>query len=176
VDHGHVAPTRRDRVALLRAGALLASIAMRSVVLACALAACAYKPGSYSYLKQGFAGHRVTIGCLDLAIVRRPDTPDGAVVEYQFGNRCEHPSPVVIPVVATGRTPGGKDRELFAFDPNGEIRPLTIDGRSYGNETIEYRADDDYGTVEICIDAAAIARETPTQRVCLGDAPADSTP
>jgi hypothetical protein len=158
------------------AGALLASIAMRSAVVACALAACAYKPGSYAYMKQTFPGQRVALSCLDVSMIRRADTPDGVVIEYHFGNRCEHPSPVVIPVVATGRTPGGQEREVFAYDPNGEIRPLTLDGRSYGNETIEYRPDDDYGTVELCIDVAAIARETPAKKVCLGDAPADSTP
>src|SRR5580765_7004053 len=118
------------------AGALLASIAMRSAVVACALAACAYKPGSYAYMQQNFPGQRVGLSCLDVSMIRRADTPDGVVIEYQFGNRCDHPSPVAIPTVTTGRTPGGKDRELYAYDPNGEIHPLTIDGRSYGSETI----------------------------------------
>ena len=126
-------------------------------------------------MQQKFDGQRVALSCLDISIIRRADTPDGVVIEYQFGNRCEHPSPVVIPTVATGRTPGGKEREVFAFDPNGEIRPLTLDGRSHGAETIEYRPDDDYGTVELCIDAAAIARETPAKTVCLGEAPPDAT-
>jgi hypothetical protein len=156
------------------AGDLLASIAMRCAVL-CLVAGCAYHPGSYAYLKQGFPGQRITVGCLDIAIARRADTPDGVVLEFQFGNRCERPSPVDIPTVVTGKTPGGKERDLLAFDPNGEIKALSLDGRSFGSETIEYRPDDDYGTVDVCFDVAAIVRQTPARRVCLGDAPPDAT-
>jgi len=142
---------------------------MRCAVLALLLTGCAYKPGAYEYAREPFAGQRVTVGCLDLAIVRRPDTPDGAVVEYQFGNRCDHASPVTLPIVATGRTPGGQERKLLAFDPNGEIVPLHIDGRSFGKETIEYRADDDYGVTQICVDVAAIVKQTPAQSICLAE-------
>jgi hypothetical protein len=152
------------------AGGLLASLAMRLVAV-CALAGCGYKPGSYASMNHRFAGQRVTVGCLDLAIARHADTPDGVVVVYEFGNRCDRPSPVEIPTTITGKTPGGKERALFAFDPNAEIRPLSIDGKSFGSETIEYRADDDYGSVDICLDAAAIAHQTPPNTMCLGDAP-----
>src|SRR5574338_95138 len=84
---------------------------MRSAVLSVALAGCAYSPGSFSHFAQGFPGQRTTVGCIDLAVERRPDTPGGsAVLAYDFGNRCDHPATIDFSQVKVrARTYDGKD-------------------------------------------------------------------
>jgi len=137
---------------------------MRVAVVVCMLAGCAYK-----HLDAAAPGQRVTVGCLDLAIARRADTPDGAVLEYRFGNHCDHASPIALPTTARGRTLGGQERTLVAYDPQHEIVPLQIDARTSGTETIEYRSDDDYGLGQVCIDVASIVRQTPASWICVGE-------
>lgn len=66
---------------------------MRAIALLW-LVGCSYGPGSFAWPGQHFPGERATVGCLDIAVLRRPDMTEGemrsAVLEYQFGNRCNH--------------------------------------------------------------------------------------
>jgi hypothetical protein len=160
----------RQPTGITTASRLLASSSMRAV-LACALLGCAYRPGSYAHDGKTFPGQHVTLGCLDLSVERRDDTPSGAVLEFQFGNRCDHATPIAIASVARGRGEDGRERRLSAYDPKHEIRSLAIDGRMAGTETIEYRADDGTPITQICIDAAAVAGESPARWLCFGGAP-----
>src|SRR5688572_558692 len=115
---------------------------MRAAVLSVALIGCAYSPGSFSHFRQGFPGQRTTVGCLDVAIERRPDLiGGGTVLAYEFGNRCDRPAIVDLSrVTVVGRTYEGEQHELRAFDPSAEIRPLKLDGRLAGREAIAYPA------------------------------------
>ncbi len=140
---------------------------MRAAVLSVALIGCAYRPGSFSSPRQGFLGQRTTVGCLDLAVERRPDlTGGGTVLAYEFGNRCDRAATVdLAQVTVVGRTYEGEQRRLFAFDPDQEIRPLQIDGRTAGREAIAY-PDATSHFAEVCVDAASLAHETPARWLC----------
>lgn len=141
---------------------------MRANVAAClALAGCAYQPGSFHSVMQGFPGQQVTVNCLDLAIERRPDLPDGsAVVRFAFGNRCDHPTVVDLSAASiVGRTTTGQQVQLTAYDPHHEIQVLRIDGRAVGREALAFPADTPIG--EICVDAASIAHGSSAQWMCL---------
>lgn len=130
---------------------------MRSVLLAAALAACGYQPGSFQYPHAYVAGQRATVGCLDLSVGVRQRTPRAAVIEYDFGNRCEHPSVVDLAAARViGRTADGREVSLAPYDPNGELRALPLDGRSTGHEAIAYESEKS-PVAEVCVDAAAIA-------------------
>ena len=139
---------------------------MRTVVLSVALTACAYRPGSFSHISQDFPGQRTTVGCIDLSVERRPDlTSGGTVLAYEFGNRCDHPATVdFTQVKVTGRTFAGEDLALAAFDPEWQIKPMQIDGRSTGKEAIAYPSD--ARLAEVCVDAASLAHEAPARWLC----------
>ena len=67
---------------------------MRAAVLSVALIACAYRPGSFSHYRQDFPGRRTTVGCIDIAVDRRPDlSTGGTVLAYEFANRCDRAAP-----------------------------------------------------------------------------------
>src|SRR5262245_55231473 len=101
---------------------------MRAAVLSVALLGCAYRPGSFSHYRQSFPGQRTTVGCIDIAVERRPDLiAGGTVLGYQFGNRCDRPATIDFAhVTVVGRTFDGQELDLHAFDPNAEIRELQI--------------------------------------------------
>jgi hypothetical protein len=141
---------------------------MRVAVLTCALAGCAYNPGSFTHIQVQFAGHQMTVGCLDLAIDRRPDLPSGdAVVGYAFGNRCDHPTAVdLLAVNVIGRTADGREVELLPYDPRHDIQPLEIDGRLAAKEAIAYPST--VPLVEVCIDVASITHAKPARWLCVG--------
>ncbi|HEV7558079.1 MAG TPA: hypothetical protein VGO00_21575, partial [Kofleriaceae bacterium] len=145
-------------------------------LVALVAAGCSYKAGSYGYMSNGFPGQRVTVGCLDLSVSRLADTGDGAVLQYQFGNRCDRAARVVLPVAPKGRTGDGHEHSLVAYDPDGEIVPREIDGRSFGSETVEYRAESGDPVAEVCIDAAKIVETTPERWLCFGGAPSETAP
>jgi hypothetical protein len=140
---------------------------MRTAVLSVALIGCAYRPGSFSHPRQGFPGQRTTVGCLDLSVERRPDlTGGGTVLAYEFGNRCDHAATVDLASVAVvGRTYDGLERKLSPYDPNQEIRPLQIDGRTAGREAIAY-PDATAHFASVCVDAASLVHETPARWLC----------
>lgn len=96
---------------------------MRAAVLSVALTACAYRPGSFSHFRQDFPGQRTTVGCLDIAVERRPDlTGGGTVLAYELGNRCDHPALVDFTQgQVRARTYRGEDLTLVAYDPEGQL-------------------------------------------------------
>jgi hypothetical protein len=142
---------------------------MRAIVAA-GLAGCAYQPGSFQSMTEPLAGQRATIGCLDVAVDRRPDLPDGRVVlAYAFGNRCDHPTVVDLASVAmVGRGDDGRELRLVAFDPRREMRPLELDSCAVGRELIAYRSADRVHAV--CVDTASIAHAPATHWVCVTEA------
>jgi len=147
---------------------LLMCAVMRAHVAAClALAGCAYQPGSFHSVMQDFDGQQATVDCLDLAIDRRPDLPNGsAVVRFAFGNRCDHPTVVDLAAASVvGRTADGQQVQLAAYDPRHEIQVLRIDGRAVGREALAYPADTPIN--EICVDVASIAHRSDAQWTCL---------
>jgi len=132
------------------------------------IAACAYKPGSYAATGREFGGQRVTVGCLDLAIERRPDHGSSAVLGYTFGNRCDRPAVVDLAWVnVIGRTSDGAEIALTPYDPKSELRVLQIDGRLVGHEAIAYPAPESLG--QVCVDVASIAQQAPAQWLCFGN-------
>lgn len=149
---------------MLVTGDMLAS---RVVVAACALFGCAYEPSSFSFMNHS-TGARATIGCLDLAISPRAPTSPArhTVLAYEFGNRCD--VPVVVDLAAmsvVGRTAEGQTFTLSPYDPAREIRAALLDGRSYGTEQIAYPSQS--ALVDVCVDAAAIARRGPPRWLCV---------
>lgn len=138
--------------------------------MSCALVGCAYQPGSFSYPPHSFAGQRATVGCLDIAVERRPDLSIGPVLAYQFANRCDHAAVIDLGAVSVvGRSAQGRDVRLAPYDPRGEVRPVALDGRNAGAEALAYPAD--HAILEICVDAASLVHAAPTW-MCFGDEPA----
>jgi hypothetical protein len=139
---------------------------MRAVVLSVALAACAYSPGSFSHLRQNFPGQRTTVGCIDVSVERRPDlTSGGAVLAYEFGNRCDRPAPIdFTQAKVLARTYDGEDLTLEPWDPEYQIVPLAIDGRSAGAEAIAYLSDK--RLAEVCVDVAGLTHQAPATWLC----------
>src|SRR5262249_31046153 len=124
--------------------------------LACALAGCAYKPGSFAY-PQAFPGQHATSGCLDIAVERRTDLPIGPVLGYQFANRCDHPATVDLGAVSVvGRDAAGSELALRPYDPRGELHPVVLDARNMGAESLVYPAD--RAVSQLCVDVATLAR------------------
>lgn len=137
------------------------------IVLACALAGCAYQPGSFAYSPQDFAGQRTTVGCLDVAVDRRADLSIGPVLSYQFANRCDHAAVVDLGAVAVvGRNEQGADVPLRPYDPRGELHPAALDGRSAGAEALAYPSD--RPMPQVCADAASLVHQAPPRWLCFG--------
>jgi hypothetical protein len=140
------------------------------VALVCALVGCAYQPGSFAHAPHDFVGQRVTVGCLDIAIERRADLTLGPVLGYQFGNRCDQPALVDLGAVAVvARSPERAGVALRPYDPQGEIRPVALDGRSVGAEVLAYASD--RPPLEVCADAAALAHAAPSRWLCFAAPP-----
>jgi hypothetical protein len=139
---------------------------MRAAVLSVALIGCAYRPGSFSHVRQDFPGQRTTVGCIDLAVERRPDLPGGGtVLAYEFGNRCDGPQTIDFTRTAVkARTYDGAELALRAYDPEWQIRPLRIDGRTAGREAIAYHADQ--RLAEVCVDVASLVEQSPSSWLC----------
>lgn len=140
----------------------------RTVLLTSALVGCAYQPGSFMHgsgPEAVFAGERVTVGCLDVAVARRLDHEAGAVLQYRFGNRCNRPVQVDLRSAAViGRFADGKEVALAPYDPRFEMRPLRLDGRLSGGEAIAYPTPQP--VTQICVDAATIAGAQPARWMC----------
>lgn len=136
---------------------------------AVALAGChlAYHPNSFETSGELFVGERATVGCLDVALSRRPNvTPTKPVVEYWFGNRCANAVTIDLGTTrAIARGTDGLARELTPFDPDGELRPLTLIGRTAGHEAIAYvRPDGAEGPAQVCVDVATIGHTVSATR------------
>jgi hypothetical protein len=132
---------------------------------------CGYRPGSFTSTQGGFLGPRATIGCLDVAVERRPDLPIGPVLDYQFANRCDRPTTIDLAAVAVvGRGADGADIALRPYDPHAELRPVPLDGRNTGAEQLAYPA---RGPIaQVCVDVATLAGDPRSQWLCLGQAAA----
>ncbi len=146
---------------------------MRSLawIVVASIAGCSYTPGSFSYPARRFPGQRVTVGCLDIAVDRRADLKDinqAAVVDYQFGNRCDGDVMVDLTHVRIyGRTADGVELALTAYDPGLEMKPMKLGGRQAGGEAIAYPTTEPL--TQVCVDAASIV-ETPKEArwLCFG--------
>ena len=135
--------------------------ALAAALAPATLAGCfTYQPGSFQSSRTGFPSHRVTIGCLDVGVATVHDrVVTGPVVEYRFGNRCDHAVPVDLAAVrVTGRTRLGDDVAMVPYDPYRDLRRLPLDGRSSGGEQIAYRTARDFGSdvVQLCVDLTGI--------------------
>ena len=143
---------------------------MRLAVIAALATGCvSYDPGSFSYPSQGFPGQRVTVGCLDLSVDRRADFDGKAVLDYQFGNRCDEPVLIdLVHVPVIGRTADGSEVRLAPFDPNNEMIAMRIDARKAGSEAIAYESEQP--VVQVCADAAQIGETKETRWMCFASA------
>ena len=140
---------------------------MRSLWFALLTGCAAYQPGSF-HDGEPFAGQRLTLGCIDLAIERRADLIDAAVLDYRFGNRCTTPAPIdLAAVVVLGRTRGGEERRLAPYDPDRQLQALQLDGRRSGHEAIAYPSDE--WIAQVCVDAGSLVQATTPRWACLGE-------
>ncbi|MBX3159508.1 MAG: hypothetical protein KF773_26290 [Deltaproteobacteria bacterium] len=119
---------------------------------------CAYRPGSFHSEGDWFRGSIATVECLDVAIERSPDLSDGSpVVGYTFGNRCNQPAIVDLSgATVVGHADDGSVVPLTAKDPFGELRPLYLDARATGHESISYAVAGE--VTSVCVDVNAVAR------------------
>ena len=144
-----------------------------SILVLAGVAGCAYHPGSFrAPLRGQFAGEQATAGCLDVAVAARPGT--AGVMEVTFANRCDHPAVVDFPAMrAIGRDAQDSERSLVIYDPQGTLRPLTLEARTWGKEVIELRtaADQTEPIHGACLDVGALARDQ-ERWVCLAGGPA----
>lgn len=153
-------------------GAAIGQASRKRIVFAlCALAGCAYQPGSFLAPQRTFAGRRTTVGCFDVAVERRPDLPIGPVLGYQFANRCDHVATVDLAAVAVvGRNAGGTDVVLLPYDPHAELHPVAIDARNVGGEALAYPAA--HAMPQVCVDLATLGHQATTQWLCFGSSAA----
>jgi hypothetical protein len=127
---------------------------MRKCLLAL-VPACAYAPHSFVDLGTEFPGARFTTACLDVSVARGQDAlAQGALVQYTFGNRCAHA--VTVDLASVRVT--GDGQLLRAYDPKGEIKPLSIDAYWQGKELIEYRGE----ASALCVEVSGIEAEART--------------
>jgi hypothetical protein len=133
--------------------------------------ACGYHGGSFRGPRGTFDGERVTVGCLDVAVAAHRDAAvRGRALAFEFGNRCDRPARVDLgAVVVTGRTASGREVTMYAYDPDGELRPARLEARRVGREVIEYRAVDPDPVVLACADLAPMAGEPGARVVCVGE-------
>ncbi len=143
-----------------------------SLAAAIALSGCLYGPGSYHLGSTSFAGKRVALPCLDVAVTLTDDArATSPVVQYTFGNRCAHAAIVDLGAVrAIGRSPDGSEIALRPYDPRHELRALRLDAWWAGSEELMYvTAAGDSAPDVLCIDVGAI-EHAPEHWVCLGAA------
>lgn len=148
----------------------LAYVAVPLGLLGCT----SYSPGSFRHAGRAFTGQTTTIACLDLGVAGDRDAvAPGPIVDYQFGNRCDHPIAIDLGAVrATGRTGDGRDVALVAYDPYHTLRALRLEARSSGRERLEYRNAADFGTdlVSVCLSLDGITDAAPTgQQICVAN-------
>jgi hypothetical protein len=151
-------------------------LVMRAVLSAALLAGCvAYQPGTFVHEGKAFVGERVTVGCLDLAVARRPDMFKQAVIEYSFGNRCDKPEQVDLAYAKVmGRTASGSELRLIPYDPDRQLMAMRVDGRTMGHEALAYSSDEPL--VQVCVDAASIVQRTPERWLCFSRVDASGEP
>ncbi len=149
---------------------------MRRGLAALLLAGCTYQAGSYRP-PVGMAGYqpargatRLAIGCVDLAVSQRvvDDAEGGLAVQYEFGNRCEQPQVIDLATVrVVGRTADQREIPLHAYDPDSELTPLELDGKSWGAEAVLYRDELGADVRQVCVDVASIVHADAARLVCI---------
>ncbi len=139
-------------------------------MFAVAATGCGYRAGSFADSTSTFPGTHLALGCIDLAVALSSDpVATGPVIGYAFGNRCRREITLDLASIrAVARDPSGGDRQLTAFDPDHEIKPLSLPPAMTGREAIEYRGVDKVSV--ICVDVSGADRSAPhTERwVCVG--------
>jgi hypothetical protein len=88
------------------------------------IAGCSYHAGSYGDLRGSWPGTRVELGCVELAVARG----EGSVIEYAFGNRCDHH--VLLDLASVRVMSDGVVQH--AYDPRGEIRAAMLPAKFSG--------------------------------------------
>jgi hypothetical protein len=116
-----------------------------------------------------FAGKRISIDCLDVAVTLTDDRAATApVVMYTFGNSCWHSVIVDIGAVrAVGQFADGTTTDLHAYDPDHEIASLPLPGRATGKEEIEYVALGDRQPETVCLELGRIDGGTSDHQICV---------
>jgi hypothetical protein len=112
------------------------------VMVALAVCACGYQPGSFAGNSASGASARATVGCLDVSVAGRWSRvgATGQTVVIDFGNRCDRAVVVDFTTLrASGRDAGGQEHRLAVYDPRREIRPLSLEARTAGREVLELR-------------------------------------
>lgn len=150
---------------------------MRRGLAALLLAGCTYHAGSFRPPLVAAGGYepapgatRVQVGCVDLAVSRRgvSDVEGGLAVQYEFGNGCERPQQIDLANVhVVGRTADWREVPLHAYDPDTELTPLRLDGKSWGTETILYRDELGGEVRQACVDVASVVHGDEARWVCI---------
>jgi hypothetical protein len=134
-------------------------------------ASCAYRAGSFSSRDHAFLGARATFGCIDASVSRRP-VEGQQVIDYDFGNGCDHPVVVDLARVETyGRDVDGHRVTLQPYDPGYELGAALLDGRSVGDEAISYIADATTSLASVCVDPSAAFGGDGPRWTCFASAP-----
>ena len=120
-------------------------------------------------------GVHSVVRCVDVAVRAELDAT-GPVVEYAFGDACDHPVQLDLAhlhVLAEGRDASGAEYELDAFDPRHEIEPLPLDAFASGHERISYTSVEARAPTSICVDVGSIDRAAThaEQWICQAMAP-----
>ena len=113
---------------------------------------------------------RLEIGCVDFAVSQRvvDDAEGGLAVQYEFGNRCEQPQVIDLATVhVVGRTADQREIPLHAYDPDSELTPLKLDGKSWGTEAILYRDELGAHVRQVCVDVASVVHADEARWVCI---------
>lgn len=134
---------------------------MRGLITTAIFVGCAYRPGAFDALTGEFPHTRDTVGCVDVG-VGFGRTDHGAVVAYEFGNRCDRSVVLDLATVrVVGRDADGHERPLSAFDPREEIRPMPLAARWFGDEQIAYNDAATSPIVTVCVDIGGIDTSQP---------------
>ena len=149
---------------------------MRPPSLAFALLAggCFYKPGSYDIDTQPFAGKRVRLACLDVAVTLTDDAmAPPPVLSYTFGNHCTDATRVDLANVRViARYADGTRLALHPHDPKDELSVLPIDGWWRGHEEIAYKPELGPKPAEVCVELGHVEPDpsAPDRWFCLAAA------
>jgi hypothetical protein len=126
------------------------------------LAGCIYSHGELAT----FPGSHVQLSCIDLGVASyTDDVARGPIVDYHFGNRCAHDTVIDLATVrATARQQDGRVVKLRAYDPDRELRPVTLYARLSYDEQIAYQDDASIDSKTICVEIGHVDRGDPAPR------------
>ena len=122
-----------------------------------------YEPGTFDDLRP-WPGEHVVLPCLDVAVeVGHVEPLTAPVVQYMFGNRCDHEVVLDFPAVQVrARTEDGRELHLAAYDPRHEIHADALPARLTGREAIAYDGDfAERPLSEVCVEIGALEHAAP---------------